>query len=156
MPHHAALRGANNRRAIMSVSLAHSDMARRPLRGICLVVTGKDQKPARHDHHELPGRPDSRVLSEAIPLFFIARNRHGLWVVREAEGRKGGIFLFKHSALRFAARMSAPAGCATMVLNGPLDLDVEHAGGAFAADLNRWLQAVARIAPKYLAPLIRR
>lgn len=43
----------------------------------------------------LPQRPGPALLSEAIPLFFIGRNKDGLWVAREADGRIGGIFLLK-------------------------------------------------------------
>jgi hypothetical protein len=143
-------------------------MARAPLRGICLVVTGSEQKSGRRElghelgsgataaRHGFPRRPDPRVLSEAIPLFFIGRNQNRLWVAREAEGRKGGLFLFKGSALRFAARHSAPAGCATMFLSERFDLDVVNAGGWMAAGLDALLRAAARIAPGYVsAPLPR-
>jgi hypothetical protein len=78
---------------------AHVEARRPPLRGICLVVKGN--QPARRPKPavplgmtaKFPRRPDSGVLSESIPLFFIARNRAGLWVAREAKGRTGGIFL---------------------------------------------------------------
>jgi hypothetical protein len=134
------------------------------LRGICLVVTGNEQKPGRCElgpgasvaRHGFPRRPDPRVLSEAIPLFFIGRNQNRLWVAREAEGRKGGVFLFKGSALRFAARHSAPAGCATMFLSERFDLDVANEGGWLAAGLDALLRAAARITPGYVsAPLPR-
>ena len=80
---------------------AHVEARRPPLRGICLVV--KEKRPTDHPKPvvpvgmtaKFPRRPDSGVLSESIPLFFIARNRAGLWVAREAEGHTGGIFLFK-------------------------------------------------------------
>jgi len=58
-----------------------------------------------------PKRPDLTVLSETIPLFYIAQNNHGFWVAREAEGRCGGEFLLRRSAVRFAHNKSAPAGC---------------------------------------------
>ena len=63
---------------------------------------------------EFPRRPDTSVISDTIPLFYVGRNRTGIWVVREAEGRSGGLFLLKRSALRFARRKSETAGCATM------------------------------------------
>jgi hypothetical protein len=61
--------------------------------------------------------------------------------VREAEGRAGGIFLLKRSAMRFAAKYSAPAGCATMFLSERFELDVENQGSALACGLD----AIARI-----------
>jgi len=39
---------------------------------------------------KFPRRPDPRVLSASIPLFFIGRNKYGFWVARAAEGRVGG------------------------------------------------------------------
>jgi hypothetical protein len=89
---------------------AHVEARRPPLRGICLVV--KENRPTDNPKPvvpvgmtaKYPRRPDSGVLSESIPLFFIARNRAGLWVAREAEGHTGGIFLFKRSAVRFAEK----------------------------------------------------
>ena len=81
---------------------------------------------------QLPRRPDASALSEAIPLFYIGRNKSGLWVVREAAGGSGGLFLFKQSAARFARRQSEPAGCAMMFLAEPFELDVENQGGRVA------------------------
>jgi hypothetical protein len=72
---------------------------------------------------KLPPRPDTSVINAAIPLFYIGRNRNGLWVAREAEGRLGGMFVSKRSALRFARESSEPHGCATMIVATPLELD---------------------------------
>ena len=57
---------------------------------------------------KLPGRPDASVLNELIPLFFIGRNKNGLWVVREAGGQTGGMFLFQRirAAVRRAAQLA--------------------------------------------------
>ena len=90
---------------------------------------------------QLPRRPDASALSEAIPLFYIGRNKSRLWVVREAAGGSGGLFLFKQSAARFARRQSEPAGCAMMFLAEPFDLDVENEGGRVAG----LLAAVSKI-----------
>jgi hypothetical protein len=100
---------------------------------------------------EFPRRPDATVISRAILLHYIAQNRDGFWLARDAEGRNGGLFLFKRSALRFARRISAPSGCATMVLSEPLELDVPNQGsqivGAFAAAI----AAFERRAPALVA-----
>jgi hypothetical protein len=96
---------------------------------------------------QLPRRPDASALSEAIPLFYIGRNKYGVWVVREAEGRSGGLFLSKHSAARFARRQSDPAGCAMMFLAEPFDLDVDNQGSRFAGLLAAASEVVARCAP---------
>jgi hypothetical protein len=94
-----------------------------------------------------PRRPDAAVLSETIPLFYIGQNRHGCWVVREAEGRSGGLFICKQSALRFAQRQSAPGGCATMFVAGPLELDIENEGNDLVDSMSVVINAAARYAP---------
>jgi hypothetical protein len=80
----------------------------------------------------LPPRPGVTVLSDSIPLFYIGRNHEGFWVVREAEGRIGGLFLLRCSALRFARQKSLPAGCATMFVTEPLELDLPNQGSRVA------------------------
>lgn len=100
-----------------------------------------------------PLRPNSGVLSESIPLFFIGRNALGFWVAREAEGRSGGVFLFKRSALRFANSDSAPAGCATMFLKERLELDVENQGSPLTAWLVRVASQASNLIPKYPPPI---
>ena len=99
---------------------------------------------------KLPKRPDSHVLSTAIPLFYIGQNRHGFWVVREAEGRSGGLFLRRQSALHFA-RDREPAGCATMFLGEPLELDVENEGSRLVAALTAAIGFTARRLPAVAA-----
>ena len=135
---------------------------RQPLRGIGLIVNGTQQA---FDRGLLPGgalvslvgkfprRPDRSVLSESIPLYFIGRNRAGLWVAREAEGRAGGIFLLKRSALRFAAKRGAPAGCATMLLSERFELDVENHGNPLVARIDAALRRVTALIPEYPPPM---
>jgi len=129
----------------------------RPLRGLCLVVGGSNnhnkgttsrgaQTGPSGTVRGFPPRPAPSLLSEAIPFFFIARNRHRLWVAREAEGRTGGIFLFKRSALGFAVKNSIPAGCATMILNDRLELDLENRGSRIAAGLDAAVGNIRRMA----------
>jgi hypothetical protein len=156
----------------MAESASHLEADRPPLRGICLVV--KSDRPAG-DHNRgsirarsldrqqpsgtdatvaaFPRRPDRSVLSETIPFFFIGRNKRGLWIVREAEGRTGGIFVFKRSALRFAAKASAPIGYATMLLAERFDLDVENRGNPLAAWLDAALRHVTGLIPAYPPPI---
>jgi hypothetical protein len=81
----------------------------------------------------LPQRPDASVISEAIPLFYIGRNRKGLWVDREAEGRSGGLFLTRRAAVRFAKESCEPAGCATMFVSQPLELDFDSTNSSVAS-----------------------
>jgi hypothetical protein len=79
-------------------------------------------------------RPDASIVSEAIPLFYIGRNRNGLWVAREAEGRTGGIFLSRRAATRFAKESCEPAGCATMFVPQPLELEFANRSNSAGAD----------------------
>ena len=101
----------------------------------------------------LPQRPDPSILSEAIPLFFIGRNKDGFWVAREADGRVGGIFLHKHSALRFANRSAQPGGCATMFLSECFELDIENKGNPLVAHLGAARQLVLSLAQRLLTSI---
>ena len=98
-----------------------------------------------------PKRPDISVLSETIPLFYIGQNNDGFWVAREASGRCGGVFLLRRSALRFAQQKSVPAGCATMLLDDPLELDVTNEGSRIVEPLTELVDLVRRRAPTFTA-----
>jgi hypothetical protein len=95
----------------------------------------------------LPRRPDAATLCKAIPFFYVGQNRHGFWVARESEGKIGGLFLRKQSALRFARKFSKPQGCATMFLDEPFELDVENQGGRLTALLAATTEIAARRLP---------
>jgi hypothetical protein len=71
---------------------------------------------------------DPGIVNEAIPAFFIGRNRDGFWLARDAKGKIGGIFLFESSALSFARRNSRPMGCATIFPAERFELDLENQG----------------------------
>lgn len=96
---------------------------------------------------KFPKRPDLTVLSETIPLFYIAQNSHGFWVARDAEGRCGGVFVLRRSAVRFARSKSAPAGCALMFLNDALDLDIANEGSRLVEPLSKAIDIARRRAP---------
>jgi hypothetical protein len=100
---------------------------------------------------KFPKRPNFSVLSEAIPLFYIALNNHGLWVAREAEGRCGGVFLLRRSAVRFAQQKTAPDGCALMFLDDPCELDVTNEGGRIVEPLTAVIDIARRRAPTFTA-----
>jgi hypothetical protein len=117
------------------------------------VAAQQDPAKAQSKIINFPARPDSGVLSSSIPLFFIARNRVGLWIVREAEGSAGGIFLFKQSALRFADKYGAPGGCATMILTERAELDVDNRGNRLAERIGAAVNAVRRYIPAHPPPI---
>jgi len=83
----------------------------------------------------LPQPPDPSALSEAIPLFFIGRNKDGFWVARNADGSVGGIFLLKRSALRFANKNTEAGACATMFVSEGFELDIANKGNPLAIRL---------------------
>jgi hypothetical protein len=76
---------------------------------------------------------DSGVVSDAIPAFFIGRNKQGFWVARDVKGKTGGIFLFENSALAFARKNSWPDGCAIISPSGRIELDLENNGNPLVA-----------------------
>jgi hypothetical protein len=100
---------------------------------------------------KFPKRPNFTFLSEAIPLFYIALNNHGFWVAREAEGRCGGVFLLRRSAVPFAQQKSAPDGCALMFLDDPCELDVTNEGGRIVEPLTAVIDLARRRAPTFTA-----
>jgi hypothetical protein len=126
-----------------------------PEGGMAFAVSGYEPRPHSHrsgrpgsgSAHKFPQRPDGTMISEAIPLFYITRNNTGFWLAREANGRTGGLFLFKRSALRFARSKSLPVGCGLMFLAEPFDLDVENQGSRVAGFLCAASEVVARRAP---------
>jgi hypothetical protein len=71
---------------------------------------------------------DPGIISASIPAFFVGRDRDGFWLVRDAKGESGGIFLLKSSALAFARRASRPLGCATIFPSERFELDVKNQG----------------------------
>jgi hypothetical protein len=78
---------------------------------------------------------DPSIVSEAIPAFFIGRNRDGFWLARDARGNIGGMFLLESSALSFARRHSRPAGCATIFPSERFELDLENRGNPLIVHL---------------------
>ncbi len=103
-----------------------------------------------------PQRPDPSILSEAIPLFFIGQNRDGFWVARDVEGRVGGIFLRKQSALKFADKNAPPVGCAKMFLSGHFELDIENKGNPLVVRLGAVKRVLKRLVPTLAAVVGRR
>ncbi len=119
--------------------------------GMYLSFASHSRKAASTSKIKFPSRPDASVLSATIPRFYIGRTRNGLWVVRESEGRSGGLFLLQRAAVRFAKSKSEPAGYATMFLTEPFELDVENQGSRLVADLAAVIDIAARRAPRLAA-----
>jgi hypothetical protein len=88
---------------------------------------------------------DVGIVNEAIPAFFIGRNKEGFWVARDAKGQIGGIFLLQNSALSFARENSRPAGCATIFPSESFELDLENNGNPLVAHFASWMRAAMRL-----------
>jgi hypothetical protein len=99
---------------------------------------------------QLPPRPDSSVLNDSIPVFFVGRNAAGFWVARQAEERCGGLFFLKRSAKRFARNQTSPWGYATVFLDTPLELDAPNQGNR----LVRPVAAAVAIAERRVPALV--
>jgi hypothetical protein len=92
--------------------------------------------PAKFDHAASRfARPGPDVLSRTIPVVFIGRNRAGLWVARDADGKFGGLFWRKGSALHFAKTNAGPSGCAALFPRARFELDLENHGNPLVAGL---------------------
>jgi hypothetical protein len=87
---------------------------------------------------------DAGIVNEAIPAFFIGRNKEGFWVARDAKGQIGGIFLLESSALSFARENSRPAGCATIFPSERFELDLENNGNPLVPHLGPLMRLVRR------------
>ena len=120
-----------------AAAVAANVRPRRPS-GAPPVVAAADQSKASTNRFDLP-IPD--VLSEALPAFFIGRNKAGLWVVREAKGQTGGIFLFKSSAIAFARARS----CATIFPDERFELDLVNEGNPIATHLASLVRYATRL-----------
>ena len=96
---------------------------------------------------------DPGIVNDAIPAFFIGRNKEGFWVARDVNGQIGGIFLLESSALSFARRNSRSGGCATIFPSRRFELDLENRGNPFAAQLG-WLKRIAIHPRQRLAALV--
>jgi hypothetical protein len=94
---------------------------------------------------------DPDIVSETIPAFFIGRNRQGLWVARDVNGRFGGIFLFESSAVSFARTNSGAAGCATVYLSEPFELDLENRGNPLVVQLASMIRLARRSRARFAA-----
>jgi hypothetical protein len=102
---------------------------------------------------------DAGIVNEAIPAFFIGRNKAGFWVARDAKGQIGGIFLLENSALSFARENSRPAGCATIFPSESFELDLENNGNPFVPYLRplmRLRRQTAAFSGKLTKAIIRR
>jgi len=132
----ADTQNAIEKRPMTTMQLTIPFLSSRKLTHVGIPPTDKPDTPAQPF-----GSLDPNVVSDAIPAFFIGRDRDGFWVAREAKGRIGGLFLFKSSAVAFARAEGGAAGCATIFPAESFELDLANQGNPIA---------------EQLAPLVRR
>jgi hypothetical protein len=96
-------------------------------------------------------RPGPDVLNETIPVVFIGRNRNGLWVVRDAEARFGGLFWRERSALAFARANAAPNPCAIVFPQARFELDMQNHGNPLLTPLAAAIRLLTRQSQRLIA-----
>ena len=137
--------------AMIAMQLTRPDLSRRQAPGRSTAAIEQDGqrsgilpagKPATVTAQFQP--LDPAIVNEAIPAFFIGRNKEGFWVARDVKGQIGGIFLLENSAVSFARRNSQPAGCATIYPSGRFELDIEDKGNPLIARLVSMLRLTMR------------
>jgi hypothetical protein len=60
-------------------------------------------------------------------LFFVGKNSRGNWVVQDGRGNRGGLFLDRVEALKFAKSESGGSP-AVVMMTEPFELDMRGAG----------------------------
>ena len=72
-----------------------------------------------------------RTASNALQLFLLGRNRRGNWVVQSQHGLRGGLFVNRAEALKFALFENGNRPELVITVPGVMELDLGSA--AFAA-----------------------
>jgi hypothetical protein len=70
--------------------------------------------------------PPSTEPSSAANLFLIGRNSRGNWVVQDQSGLRGGLFVDRADALRFALFENGRRPQAVIMVPGVLELDLDR------------------------------
>ena len=74
------------------------------------------------------GEPPS-VEGPGSSLFFVGKNSQGNWVVQDERGFRGGLFLDRIQALKFAKSENAGSSAAIIIMTEPFELDMRPARG---------------------------
>jgi hypothetical protein len=74
--------------------------------------------------------PPSSKASSTSQQFLIGRNSRGNWVVQDQSGLRGGLFVDRAEALRFALFESGRQPQAVIMVPGTLELDMGRATAA--------------------------
>jgi len=76
-----------------------------------------------HTDALIPGSESSEPPLRS-PLLFIGKNRRGCWVVRDQSGLRGGLFVSRAEAFRFAMFENGRCPQAIVMVPGLLELDM--------------------------------
>ena len=68
--------------------------------------------------------PPSPQTSSRSPLFRVGKDSHGHWVVQDQGGLRGGLFIGRAEALKFAMFENGNRPQAVILVPGVLELDV--------------------------------
>jgi hypothetical protein len=80
------------------------------------------------------GSNRNKHSSSRSPLFFIGRDRHGFWTLRDQSGTRGGLFANLAEAYRFALFESGNCPQAIVEVPGFLELDMSASPKTAAND----------------------
>jgi hypothetical protein len=69
--------------------------------------------------------PPSQQSSPHSSLFRVGKNSHGNWVVQDQQGLRGGIFVDRAEALKFAIFENGNRPQAVIMVPGVLELDIK-------------------------------
>ena len=89
-----------------------------------------------------PDRTPEPEPPSRSPLLFIGRNRRGSWVVRDQSGMRGGLFVSRSEALRYAMFEADYCPQAIVMAVGFLELDLRVPKKAAANDAGRGKRAL--------------
>ena len=76
------------------------------------------------------GEPPSRSSSQSC--FLVGKDSHGHWVVKDQKGLRGGIFVDRAQALKYAMHEIADRMQAVIMVPGILELDMSGSAPATA------------------------
>jgi len=71
------------------------------------------------------GEPPSSSNTHS-PLFLVGKDRHGHWVVQDQNGLRGGMFVSRAEALKFAMFENGHRPQAVVMVPGILELDMSR------------------------------
>jgi hypothetical protein len=89
------------------------------------------------------GEPPSPQTSARAPMFRVGKDSHGHWVVQDQQGLRGGLFVDRAEALKFAMFENGGRPQAVIMVPGILELDMSAEPFARAADGQAGLRRVA-------------